>query len=514
MKILLAGPGTGKTTNIKSIIEQDYEPSSRILVLSFTNATVNDLNESFRDNDNVKCRTLHSFAMLINPLENAHILHLAEIKALERLSKNIQLDFSVLCEQLNCTTFPNMISVCISFIKSNPTYINEVIGNIDLLIVDEFQDFNPLEQELIFELTKLSNESLILGDDDQSIYGFKDADPDAIINLHNDDSIENLDHEHRCYRCPDEIVDICTNLILKNKNRVEKAWHKTNKEGSLFIDQILNEDEVNNEVLKRIQPILEKGEDSILILSAVKYPLKAIMKFLEGNEIPIVDFIGDSVSKDDLLKVWLMRSVYSDNKILHILFLCDYLGLHARKGYQRILKAGFDSNIKGHSVIEEIIKLGKIMNPFDEYILNKPEVDEFQLEHPDFQFLFDLLDMENFSSSLDSLTKELSPAPEFEKNKVNVMTIHKSKGLGADHVFILGVTQGIMPNSTLGLDTIEAQRRLLYVGMTRAKKTLHIISQVNWAGQFVNTVNKSEFKFDYRTKAYKGRMSKFIEEAN
>jgi DNA helicase II / ATP-dependent DNA helicase PcrA len=365
----------------------------------------------------------------------------------------------------------------------------------------------------IFELTKLSKESLILGDDDQSIYGFKDADPNAIISLHLDETIDNLDHEHNCYRCPDSIIDICTNLILKNKNRVEKPWKKTGKEGNLFIDQILTENEVNNELVKRIQPILDQGTDSILILSAVKFPLIKTINFLNERHIPIVDFIGTNILIDDLIKIWLLRSVYSENKILHLILYCIHLGLHTRKGFQKVILDGLNSNINHKSVIDQLIQLNKIIAPFDQYIIGKPTIETFLAEQPEYKNLIDHLDIEDFNKSLNTLTKELMPSPEFEKDKVNVMTIHKSKGLGADHVFILGVVQGVLPNSSLGLDTIEAQRRLLYVGMTRAKKSLHIISQVDWAGQFVNTVNKGEFKYNFRSKSYQGRMSKFIEES-
>ncbi|MBU1086079.1 MAG: AAA family ATPase [Candidatus Omnitrophica bacterium] len=74
MKMLLAGPGTGKTTRVKSIIRNDYPNAENVLVLSFTNATINDLKESFKDFDNVSCYTLHSYALKINHLPNLHVL--------------------------------------------------------------------------------------------------------------------------------------------------------------------------------------------------------------------------------------------------------------------------------------------------------------------------------------------------------------------------------------------------------------------------------------------------------
>ncbi len=406
-----------------------------------------------------------------------------------------------------------MISACTSFIKNNPAYLLDLFGELDLLIVDEFQDFNQMERDLVFELSKLSTETMILGDDDQSIYGFKDADPEAIINLFNDESIEKLEHENNCYRCPDSVVDISTNVINHNKNRVSKPWNKTGKAGDVYIDQFSTEATINNEVLKRITIILEEGNDSILLLSPMKYPLVSITNYLKEKEIPLVDFIGNAISSEDLERVWVIRSIFSTNQILNVIFLAHTVGLFKRKKFLNIVKEGFQNGINEMSVIQNILDLNVIPDYYKSYILNQPNIGGFLAENPDYDYLFEFIDGEKLQDSLNKLIKNLSNEPEFEKGMVNIMTIHKSKGLGADHVFILGVVQGILPNSTYGIDTIEAQRRLLYVGMTRAKKSLHIISQVNWAGRFVHTVNKDEFKYDYKTKTYKGRMSKFIEES-
>jgi superfamily I DNA/RNA helicase len=100
------------------------------------------------------------------------------------------------------------------------------------------------------------------------------------------------------------------------------------------------------------------------------------------------------------------------------------------------------------------------------------------------------------------------------EKKVNIMSIHKSKGLGAEHVFMIGLIEGIIPNRANGNDTIENQRRLFYVGMTRAKKNLHLISSIDLEGRYVNTVNKDDFMFDFRTRIWKGKASRFIEEIN
>jgi superfamily I DNA/RNA helicase len=101
----------------------------------------------------------------------------------------------------------------------------------------------------------------------------------------------------------------------------------------------------------------------------------------------------------------------------------------------------------------------------------------------------------------------------FNPAKVNVMTIHKSKGLQADNVFILGLTEGLLPNRSEGTDNLEAQRRLLYVGMTRALKRLWLISCVQWDTKDIlaSGADRRQFKFIGRD-IMSGKTSSFIHE--
>lgn len=121
MKLLLAGPGTGKTTKVKSIIAQDFPDAKKINVISFTNATVIDLIESFNQNPNIICSTLHSFALKPNHLPELHIIdNKIEFKILLSLSNKLEIYFSTFCEFVKCITFDGMITSCVGFFKANP----------------------------------------------------------------------------------------------------------------------------------------------------------------------------------------------------------------------------------------------------------------------------------------------------------------------------------------------------------------------------------------------------------
>lgn len=92
------------------------------------------------------------------------------------------------------------------------------------------------------------------------------------------------------------------------------------------------------------------------------------------------------------------------------------------------------------------------------------------------------------------------------------MSIHKSKGLQAEAVFVNGLVDGVLPNKAKGIDTIEAQRRLLFVGVTRALRALYLLSSVEWDGMYVQRLDKSQFQYKWTKKKYNGRTSTFVGE--
>lgn len=511
--MLLAGPGTGKTTKIKSIIAGQYANAEKIKVISFTNATVNDLTESFNNHQNVSCSTLHSFALGLNHLPELHILIKDEEDIILSLSNKLDLEFSVVAEFLKSITFDGMINQCVSFVAANPAYAKEKIGALDLLLVDEFQDFNPTEQKLVMVTSALAGETIILGDDDQSIYGFKDADPTDIINLYKTETIEKIPHENICYRCPDSIVDFCTKLLQKNKNRIPKAWNKSDKAGDLNIQQFLRQEECDTYITKRVQEIRKADANaSILILSPVGFAVETLKVNFTAQGIQFIDCWSEGYDKDLLCKIWILNAIFCKNKLPFLIFILKHQNQFARPKLIRTIKQRFEKDFDEITLIKEIIALGYLPKPYDQYILNPPTLDNFFDTHNDFDFAREFIDKEDIEGSISSLVRKVNPKKEFVKGEINFMSIHKSKGLQAEYVFISGLVTGILPNETRGLDTIEAQRRLLFVGLTRALKELTLTSTVEWDGKNVNKVDKSQFEYKFWARKWRGKTSKFIQE--
>lgn len=516
MKILLAGSGTGKTTKVKSIIAEDYPNAKNINVISFTNATVSDLIESFNQNPNVICSTLHSFALKLNHLPELHIIdNKIESKILLSLSNKLIIDFSTLCEFVKCITFDGMITSCVGFIKANPAYAEDKIGKLDLLLVDEFQDFNPDEQQLIMLGSKLATETIILGDDDQSIYGFKDADPEGIISLYNDETVEKIKHENICYRCPDQVVDYCVKLLKRNKKRVEKDWNKSKKDGRIYFKQLLTQSQCDDYNLEIIKTIKEKQPDaSILVLSPLRVVVETLKTKLIEQQIVINDCWDEDWNKELLSKIWWMNAIYGNNKLPYLLFLLKYYGHFAKTKLITLLKTNFQDGFRETDLIKALIDLKYLPEPLSSFILIQPSFSDFFASQNEFEIMKEYIDENDIDGSILYLSSKVKVKKEFEKGGINFMSIHKSKGLQSDYVIINGLVSGILPNEARGIDTIEAQRRLLFVGMTRAEKELYMVSTVEWQGKDLmgNNADMEEFKFDKYKRKYSGKTSKFVEE--
>jgi superfamily I DNA/RNA helicase len=514
--MLLAGPGTGKTTSIKHLIDDEFGSAQRILVLSFTNATVNDLSSSFADSQHVRCYTLHSFALKINHLTDYYILESSrEAPCLRKLAQDLDLDFGFLCRQLRCITFDAMISECLSFLRTNPVYGQDQIGILDLLVVDEYQDFNLVERELVDAIASYAGETIILGDDDQSIYGFKDADPDGIIQLYRRDDVHKIEHANNCYRCPDSVVNCAINLIRNNRNRVDKPWHATGRDGECTHRQCRTQSDSNEYIASEIERVKAQdhlnGDDNstgILVLSPVRFYVDELVVILEDRGIEVVDFWKQAIDPEDYRRIWWIRAILSTRRLPNLIFLSRNLTPHFRKKFRAALGKGLQEG----STLQAI--LADVQPMFDAalaaFLENRPELEELAEAVPEFAALIARVDSTDLETSLDRLLRDANPAKEFTSGAVNLMSIHKSKGLQADVVFVTGLVDGVLPNSDEGVDTIEAQRRLLFVGITRAIRSLHLVSTVEWDGAVVHKVDKSQFKYSPRSRNYKATTSKFV----
>lgn len=506
MKVLLAGPGTGKTAKIEEIV-QKRKSGKDVLVISFTNATVEELKNKLGKVgvDDTNCMTLHKFAVKYNHDSSRHVLAQFEERLIKKISKNTEMSFDGICDFIQVTNFDQMIGRFVEFAKINTHYLKDKLAEYKILIVDEYQDFNPFEQALIDLLIELFDESIVLGDDDQCIYDFKDASSDKLIAFSKDNSNEKLEHLHICYRCPDIIVEKATKLIKNNKNRIDKEWKKAGNSGNLVYRQFANFSDVAEFIVSELKNKLSDKE-KVLILSPVQFAVEDISKALDSAEIEFNNFFIGLVPQELMIKSWLLKSIEGDFKYANLLMF-GYLNLKEKKKLYDLLKKQKRTGKNTEELLELVENVSVVLKSkltFREVL----ETEEFK----ELKELFEKAEGITTNEKLKNLFRKIEK--EVEKN-IKIMSIHKSKGLDADHVFMVGLNEGILPNKKLGDDSIEGQRRIFYVGMTRARKNLYLLSNNKIQGKDARRMNFEEFKPDRNTRStglWNARASRFISE--
>ena len=499
-KILLAGPGTGKTTKVKKDFLGEVKDFSKVLVLSFTNATINDLIKSFAKDglpiDAKNCMTLHSYALRINHHGDLHVLNTYEERVVKNMARLLGVNFKLFCQMLDCITYDQMITDFIGFAKNNPVYLKDKVGEIELLIVDEFQDFNEIEQSLVHLIAEYAKDTLILGDDDQCIYDFKEATSDGIVALYNDSAIEKIGHENVCHRCADDIVEKSARLISNNQKRIAKDWHPSGIEGKVHFQQHRTMPETIAwavEEMKRVRA--ENPKASILALAPVALAVETLPEALDNAAVPFVNFFGDNIDLPTYQLIWKLRLVYTKYKLLNlILTVCAAdLSAYKKAKFRRVLKKHAGNGFTFANVFPDAQEFldAEILS----YVETQPDFETLLQSEP-WSALWEMLskiEESDAGKKLEKIDRYAKPPVSFNPEAVNIMSIHKSKGLEATHVFIFGLVDGILPRKTDGAENMETQRRLMFVGMTRAKNFLYLLSTIRWDAKHVHLLGKEKF---------------------
>ncbi|MCD4650726.1 MAG: ATP-binding domain-containing protein, partial [Candidatus Cloacimonetes bacterium] len=324
---------------------------------------------------------------------------------------------------------------------------------------------------------------------------------------------EHIKGLNRCYRCPDKVVRYSRNLISKNRKRIDKEWLESEKDGFVKIDQT----KTHKELFKRICASIKSNQqsspgNSTMILSPVRYYADLLADTLKSQNIEFQNFWSSVISPKEQESIWWLNAIFGDNQLLFLMFLGKAQGWISRKVYLRHLSQILHDEHSITNLLEYFYKSKLIRHSLLRALSEDISVDAFLRENEDFKSFSDYLNYENISESLQNIVNKIKPASVFMENGVNIMTIHKSKGLQADFVFIINLNDGVIPNQTKGTKSTEAWRRLLFVGMTRALKGLYLLSTVEWDGKYVNINGKTGFIYDYFIKRYKGGPSRFIEE--
>ena len=414
----------------------------------------------------------------------------------------------------NLIDFDDMLVFCYELLKERKDILAMWQQKFQYILIDEFQDINKVQYEIVRMLAGKGDHLFIVGDDDQSIYRFRGARPEIMLGFEKDYPDAERILLDVNYRCVDPVIESAGKLIANNKTRFQKEIHGNRGKGCpVFIKEWtdpLTETKAITEELRDYHKMGIAYEDMAVLYRTNQGPRLLIERMMEYN-IPF--HMRDTVP--NLYEHWIAKDIIAYMKIA--------MGSRYRKDFLKIMnrpkryisRDSLDEETVAFDVwewfyedkpwvaeriqrLEYDIKMLSTMSPYAaiNYIRRGIGYDEFCVEYADYrrmnvEDLYEVLEelqnsakgfdtyndwfehIENYTAELEKIYRQQNQNPE----SVALATLHSSKGLEYDNVYIIDVNEGIMPYKKAVLDNeVEEERRMFYVGMTRAKKKLHLYS--------------------------------------
>ena len=597
---LLAGPGTGKTLTMTRrilwLITTQNVSTDQVLALTFTRAAVSELKRNIKDNlegtgiDLPRVSTLHSFA-LRQILRNASSTKLPQplriaddyeerqiiieeisdligknVRETKKLLNELSADWQKLTADISDwgERFPNPkflgvwkehreiygYTLRAELVYQLKQLLQEQLENLDLegppkyILIDEYQDLNACDLFVVKSLSVLDSEIYSAGDDDQSIYGFRFANPDGIRRFINDYNPARDLRLEICQRCRKAILDYGLFVAMQDSRRINKLIRPKDEieRGNVNILRFSNQNNeaegiaeicywlinsqgiLPNEILillrtdkdKRFSgPLRETLTKKGIPVGAVLNPLEPL-NYEHGREM--LCLMRLAVNHNDHL-AWRAILALGNRGIGKQTFskLYDFARKNGMKFSDTLQKVKALPNLlprNGNNVAQKVVDIEKFLTEIGvpeegkieiwiDNLANKVIKDEYDKKE-----LLSLLSRIREISEAESLETLLSTfnvslgdkEQEREKDKVAIMTMHQAKGLSADAVIVAVAEDESIPLQVTG-DAIDDERRLLYVSLTRTRKYLYItfcqkrIGQQRYSGRTPGRIQRSFTRF-------------------
>ena len=439
---------------------------------------------------------------------------------------------------LNSCDFGDLILHTVKILENYPDIRNIYSNNFKYILVDEYQDTNFIQSKWLNLLSEKHNNLCCVGDDDQSIYSWRGAEIKNFLEfdqVYNNTKVIRLEQN---YRSSQNILSVASNLISNNENRVGKTLTTTMEEGDLVkLNCFKNgKDEaigISDEIEKNIKKKFSFNNVAILVRAifqtrefeerflkiGMPYRILGGTKFYERAEIKdCVAYLRlIHQEKDDLAFERIVnnpkRSIGDTTiKLVHEFGKKNNLCLEnaAKQMIEENLikpktKIGLNFFLNSLSKWRNDIKIKKINHiklmqtvldesGYSSMLKNKKDLDnESRLENIK-ELLTAMKEFDNLESFLEHVSLATSVDQEWDGEKINMMTMHAAKGLEFDVVFLPGWEEGLFPHQKSieekGQNGLEEERRLAYVGITRAKKKAIISFSMNrfYQGDWIDSM--------------------------
>lgn len=569
--MVLAGPGSGKTSVIVErtahMIREGKIPASSILVVTFSKAAAREMKERFlkfveQPSSPVTFGTFHGVfygilkqaygfggGNILSQEEKTEILkeltltyggELAEegdfheevareisvVKG-DRISLNyyysaccpdqvfrqIYNGYTRICKARRKLDFDDMVLYCYDLFDQRKDILEAWQRRFRYILVDEFQDINRLQYDIVRMLAGREQNLFIVGDDDQSIYHFRGAKPEIMLNFTKDYPNARQVLLNVNYRCSPQILSSALEVIGHNKNRFSKKLSTPNPPcGPVLCREFANPGEEYREVVRRLKERLEQGEtleDTAILLRTNQEAeglVGALMEFqipftmreqlpnlfrhwICANLLAYLRMAAGDCSRKTFLQVmnrpkrYISREALAGQEQVSFPRLKEY---YRDKDWMRERIAALESQLKilktlapygGINFIRKGMGYEEYLQEYARYRKIKPEELTEVLDRimESAKGMKDLKEWEAYMEDYTEKLAEQAKKQERIREGVTITTLHGSKGLEYEQVYILNVNEGSIPYKKAVLpEAMEEERRLFYVGMTRAKKRLEL----------------------------------------
>lgn len=435
-------------------------------------------------------------------------------------------------KELKKFDFDDMLVQCYALFRKKPEILQGWQKRFQYILIDEFQDINRVQYEVIRMLAAPRYNLFVVGDDDQSIYGFRGAKPELMLYMKQEfPSLRTISLTVN-YRSTEFITGAAARVILHNDTRFYKRVQSFRGRGqNVHVQEVLDEQEeaqyVTEEIQKKLDQGIKPGEIAVLFRAAVQ--ARMISEILSEHRIPfemrdyVTNFYRHFIVKD--MMAYLQLAAGKRDRSL-FLTICNRPLRYLARNSMENRQVNFEDLRKFYcdkdwmlDIIDQFdvdVRMMKNMEPYAaiQYIRKKIGYDDFLKEYAEkhqisWKQLMDVMaELEERSKNFKSydeweihiakytqeLEEQQAKARKIKgerENKVQLMTIHSAKGLEFEDVFVIHANEGEIPHQKAEKkDEIEEERRLFYVALTRAKNNLCIsyITQKNG-----NSIKPSRF---------------------
>ena len=488
----------------------------------------------------------NQISLFKNKMMNHEIVDRKARTIFEKTVSKIYLEYQKNMKLNDALDFDDLLTFPLEIFEKKPNVLKKYQKRWKYILVDEYQDTNRAQFQLLTNLSKINENICVVGDDDQSIYGWRGADVSNILNFEKTFSSCRVFTLDKNYRSTQEILNAATAVVMNNDKRANKNLVAENgsgetlglietidelEEASAVVSSIEKEIKLNKRTFNKFSVLYRTNAQSraleeSFIRQGIPYNIVGSVRFYERKEVKnVLAYLRLIVNLKDTISLRRIINFPARGIGAKTIDKCVQQSEKDKIDFFDVLKNPKKMDIRGKQAdalfkfYNIIIKYHDLRNKLSASELARSLVEEIEIlshykdsKEPEAKDRFDnvaelLTSIEEFSqrnprSGLSTFLEDVSLQTDIDHwndsdNRVTLMTIHSSKGLEFPVVFIAGMDEGLFPlfKSLDDINELEEERRLFYVALTRAEQKVYLLYATNRRRMGAETVNGLPSRF-------------------